>query len=201
MKQGRFVVVSVCWLVVPCVAFGQATTKTEVGSDGRTYHVTENTWQQSVPYVDYETRTEKVYQPQLTSEVQTYQQTYAVPVTEYRMVSRLRGWWNPLTPPYWTHELKPVTRWDYRAASVQVPVSKTAWVEATRTVQVPVTKYRTESQTLITKAPVFGPATTNGLDSLAPQAVTPMVAARPADGRYGSEKYTSDIPRNPSLLR
>jgi hypothetical protein len=200
MEQGRFVlIVGACWFVASGNTFGQSATRTEV-VDGKTFQVTENTWQQSVPYVDYETRTERVLQPQLTSEVQTFQQTYAVPVTEYRMVSRLRGWWNPFTPPYWTHELKPVTRWDYRAASVQVPVSRTAWVESTRTVQVPVTKYRTESQTLITKAPINVP-TSNGLDSLAPQGSTPMVAARSVDNRYGSQQITSDPPRGPSQLR
>ena len=51
--------------------------------------------------------------------------------------------WNPLGTPYWTHELRPVTRWEARPATVQVPVARTNWVEETRTTQVPVTTYRT----------------------------------------------------------
>src|SRR5207253_4746599 len=96
-----------------------------------------------IPVTEYQSREQKVYSPQVTTEYQSYQQTYYTPVTEYQIVPRLRNWWNPFGEAYWSHEYVPVTRWEARPATVQVPVARTNWVEETRTVNVPVTTYRT----------------------------------------------------------
>jgi len=182
-------------------SFGEV--RTEVGEDGRTYQVT--TWQQSVPVTELESRTQTVYQPQTTTQVQAFQQTYAVPVTEYRMVSRYRGWWNPFSPPYWTHTMEPVTRWEHRTATVQLPATQTQSVPAQQTVQVPVTKYRTVEN--MQKVAISAPAGSTPPSSLgSPQPTTPMVATRTptqtSDGRYGaaSERLTSDPPAGPSQM-
>lgn len=202
MKKGHIALVAVGFgLLGTTVVVGQTVSRTELDSNGNKYVVTENTWQQTTPYTDYETRTESLLQPQTTTQVQTIQQTYAVPVTEYRMVSRLRGWWNPFTSPYWTHEMRPVTRWSYQSAAVQIPVSRTDWVAGTRTVQVPVTKYRTENKTLISRVPIGGASSSENIDTLSPQSSTPMVASRTTDSRYGSQRMTSDLPRGPAQLR
>lgn len=182
------------------VAFAQSTSHTEVGSDGITYRVTDNTWQQSVPYTEMESRTKSVYQPQQTTQVQSYQQTYAVPVTEYRWVQRLRGWWNPLTPAYYSHHLEPVTRWNYQSATVQVPVTSTNWVAATQTTQVPVTKYRTVSNTSTTRVAISAAPSSIAPSSLGPQSTVPVIASRPAKGPYGSVRIENDPPREPSRL-
>lgn len=179
----------------------QTTTRTEVGSDGQTYLVTERKMPHTVAHTEYETRTERTYHPQVTSQVHSYQQLYAVPKTEYRMVSRYRGWWNPFARPYWTHNLEPVTRWDYQTATVQVPVSQTTWAEGTRTVQVPVTKYKTADQIHITKVPVSGQLNSNSIDSLGPTPTTPIIAGQAIDGRYGSQRLSSDIPRTGTTIR
>ena len=185
-------------LAIATSAQGQTSTRTEVGSDGVTYRVTDNTWQQSVPYTEMETRTNRVLQPQQSTQLQSYQQTYAIPVTEYRWVQRLRGWWNPLTPPYYTHHLEPVTRWNYQAATVQVPVNTTQWVEATQTVQVPVTKYKTVANTSTTRVALG--ATPNSLSPVGQGSTTPVIASRPANSPYGSVRIENDPPREPSRL-
>ena len=95
-----------------------------------------------IPTTEIQTREQKVYQPQVTTEYQAYQQTYLTPVTQYQWEPHLRHPLGILGTPYWTHELRPVTRWEARPATVQVPVAKTNWVETTHTTQVPVTTYR-----------------------------------------------------------
>ncbi len=134
------------WLAATAIgaaANGQATTTYEDGPDGVKYRVTRQVVQRSIPTTEYQARQQKVYRPQVTTEYQSYQQTYLTPVTEYRIVPRLRNWWNPFGGAYWTNDMEPVTRWEARPATVQIPVAKTNWVEETQTTQVPVTTYRT----------------------------------------------------------
>ena len=193
-------------LVLPILALshfaaGQTSVREEVGADGVTYRVTENTYQTTLPYTEYESRQERTLQPQLTTDYQSFQQTYAVPVTEYRWVSRMRGWWNPFARPYWTHNLEPFTRTDYRTATVQMPSTRTSWVEQTRTVQVPVTKYRTVQNTSSSRVAVNAPTSVGTPRTFASESGATAIASRPSDGRYGSERMTSDIPRKPTTVR
>jgi hypothetical protein len=176
------------WLT--SLAFGamthaQESTTYEVGPDGTKFQVTTRVVQRSVPVTEYQTREQKVYRPQVTTQYQAYQQTYLTPVTQYQWVARLNGRWNPFIQPYWTHELAPVTRWEARPTTVQVPVARTDWVEETRTAHVPVTTYRTATEQLITKVPV-GPSTNGG------------AAASIAGLPVGSQQLQSDPPAGPS---
>ena len=96
-----------------------------------------------------------------------HQQLYTVPVTQYQLVSRLHGRWNPFITPYWTHHYEPVTTWQQQTATVQIPVSTVAWAPETRTVQVPTTTYR--SVEAIAKVPIgvasgCGLAANDGID-------------------------------------
>lgn len=113
------------------ICSAQVTTTEEVGPDGVKYRVTRQVVQRSIPTTQYQAQQQKVYRPQITTEYQTIQQTYAVPVTEYRVVPRLRNWWDPFGGAYWTNEIEPVTRWEARPATVQVPVAFT-WVDVVR---------------------------------------------------------------------
>lgn len=179
----------------------QVKTREEVDDNGTRYLVTEQTVAQTESYIDYETRTHQIYQPQQSTQVQTFRHTYAIPVTEHRMVSRLKGWWNPFQKSYWTHNLEPHTRWHYHPTTVQVPTTQTNWVETTQTVQVPVTKYRTKD-VLITRREPIGPGSSgSGIRSVGPTQTTPMVATQPRSGRYGSQRITSDPPRKRTTLR
>ena len=174
-------------LVAAAAANGETTHET--GPDGVTYRVTRVVTQRSLPQTELQTREQKVYRPQVTTDYQTYQQTYVTPVTEYRWVARMRGWWNPFGQPYWTHELAPVTRWEARPATVQIPVARTDWVEETRTTQVPVTTYRTVPEEYTSRVAVSAPPA-----GLAGGAAS--VASRPAP--IGGQRMESDIPRESS---
>jgi hypothetical protein len=155
-----------------------------VNENGVTYRVTRQVVQRSIPTTEIQTREQKVYRPQVTTEYQSYAQTYVTPVTEYQYVPRLRGWWNPFQQPYWTHEYAPVTRWEARPGTVQVPVSRTDWVEETRTTQVPVTTYRTVPEEYTSRVAV----------SASPGVSDSSVASRP----IGGQALSNDPPSGPS---
>ncbi len=179
----------------------QVKTREEVDDNGTRYLVTEQTVQQTESYIDYETRTQQVYRPQQSTQVKSFQHTFAIPVTEYRMVSRLKGQWNPFQNPYWTHKLEPQTRWHYHPTTVQIPTTQTNWVEVTQTVQVPVTRYRTKDILITRREPIAPGSSGSGIRSLGPTQTTPVVATRRTPGRYGSQRITSDPPRKRTTLR
>jgi hypothetical protein len=180
MKRSS-VVVGLTWLAVLATdarSSAQGTSTYETSPDGVTYRVT----QRSIPTTEYQAREQKSYRPQVTTEYQSYAQTYVTPVTEYQWVARYRGWWNPFVQPYWSHELVPVTRWEARPGTVQVPVARTDWVEETKVVQVPVTTYRpVQDRVAVSAAPVSSSGATS-------------VAMRP----IGGEQMQSDPPRDGS---
>jgi hypothetical protein len=175
-------------LCIGSVAQAQQTVEYETDANGVRYQVTRQFTQRSIPTTEYQTREQKVFRPQVTTDYQTYQQMYATPVTEYRMVSRMHGWWNPFAQPYWTHNLEPITRWETRPGTVQVPVARTDWVEEIRTAQVPVTTYRTVQDERVFRTAISAPPA--GL-----QNGGTAVASRPA-----SQQYESDPPRYKSPL-
>lgn len=161
----------------------------EDGPNGARYAVTRTTTQRLVPVTEYQTREHKVYQPQVVTEYQTYQHTYLTPVTQYQYVPQLRNWWNPFTGAYWTHELRPITYWQARPATVQVPITRTNWVEGTQTTQVPVTTYKAYPEETYQKTLVsVSPAT-----SAVAGATTP--APRAASAPIGGQQLQSDPPR------
>ncbi len=189
---------AVCTLVwaaaLAVAAQAQETSTYETGPDGVQYRVTRRVVQRSVPTTEYQTREQKVYRPQVTTQCQSYQQTYLTPVTEYRWVSRLHGVWNPFVSPYWRHSLEPVTRWEARPGVVQIPTARTQWVEETRTARVPVTTYRTVNEEYTSRVAVSVPPSTTPA-TLSPVGSTTSIASRPA---YGSQRMESDPPREPS---
>jgi hypothetical protein len=181
-------------LAFSSVVHGQETTKVETGPDGTQYQVTRRVVERSVPTIEYQAREQKVYRPQVTTQYQSYQQTYLTPVTQYQWVARLNGRWNPFVQPYWTHELAPVTRWEARPGTVQIPTARTDWVAETRTEQVPVTTYRTAREEVITHMPV-GPSA-SGATSIASRPIggqqlqnDPPATASPWASSSGTDTY------------
>jgi hypothetical protein len=108
--------------------------------DGIRYQVTRRTMQ--VPITQTTPQQQTVYRQQVTTQTIQQQQQYTVPVTQYQLVSRLHGRWNPFVTPYWTHHYEPVTTWQQQTATVQIPVNTVAWAPQTQTVQMPTTTYR-----------------------------------------------------------
>ena len=132
MKSSLFALTCLAIATIGASAQGQSSVTYEDGPDGVRYRVTHQVVQRSIPTTEIQTREQKVYQPQVTTEYQSYQQTYLTPVTQYQWEPHLRNPLGLLGTPYWTHELRPVTRWEARPATVQVPVAKTNWVETTQ---------------------------------------------------------------------
>jgi hypothetical protein len=184
-----------CLLVtaIGSAANGQATTTYEDGPDGVKFRVTRQVVQRTIPTTEYQSREQKVYRPQISTEYQSYQQTYLMPVTEYRVVPRLQNWWNPFGGAYWTNSVEPVTRWEARPATVQIPVAKTNWVEETRTMQVPVTTYRTVPEEYTSRVAVSVTPTGSTIPATGGAGAT-EVASR----TIGSQQLQSDPPRTAS---
>jgi hypothetical protein len=179
---------------IGAAARGQTTTSIEDGPDGVKWQVTRQVVQRAIPTTEYQTREQKVYHPQVTTEYQSYQHTYLTPVTQYRVVPHLRNWWSPFGNAYWTNDIEPVTTWEARPATVQIPVAKTNWVETTQTTQVPVTTYRTVPEEYTSKVVLSATPTSSGL--AAPGATATSVAIRPAIG--GQQYQGGDPPRSQS---
>ena len=112
--------------------------------NGQQYQVTTRMVQVPVQ----QTSTQTVLAQQVTTQTIQQQQQYSVPVTQYQLVSRLHGRWNPFITPYWTHQYEPVTTWQQQTATVQIPVNTVAWVPQTRSVQTP--GYKTVEQLVMT---------------------------------------------------
>lgn len=183
-------------LVFSSAARAQQTTTYEKGADGVTYQVTRNVVPKSIPTTEYQAQQQTVYHPQPAVTYQSYQQNYAVPVTQYQWVTQTHEWWNVFDGPYYTQELKPVTRWETRVGTVQVPVARTDWVQETRTNQVPVTTYKTVNEEYTSKVAVSA-APTYTAPGETPASVA-MQPAPPADTRYGGQQLQSDPPRTSS---
>ena len=189
-------------LLVASPLLGQESSTLETGSDGVTYRVTRRVVTRAVPSTEIQTREEKFYQPRIATEYQSYPQTYVTPVTQYRWVSRLRGWWNPLGQPYWTHHLEPHTYWAPTSATVQVPVARTEWVEGTRSIQTPVTTYRNVQEEYTSRVAVSVSPGSTAPRTFASQDSATSIATLPAtpstSNRYGGERLENDPPRGGS---
>jgi hypothetical protein len=181
------------WLVAAAIVsdaisndvLAQATTTYE-DSGGVRFQVTRTPT--SIPVTEMRTEQHKTFVPQTTTQYQSYQQTYVTPVTQYQWVARQRGAWNPFQRPYWTTELQPVTTWQASQGTVQVPTTRTDWVENNITRQVPVTTYQTVMSER--RDPVGVSAPSGGT----------AIASRPS-GTYGGTQMTSDPPRDGTMYR
>jgi hypothetical protein len=183
---------------------------TYVDENGIRYQVTRQVVPRSVPVTKTQEQTQTTYRQQVTTDNVQHQQVYQVPVTQYQVVSRLNGRWNPFVTPYWTHHYEPVTTWQTQVGTVQIPVTRVAWAPETRTVPQQVTTWETHNQEIVMKTPI-GPSPVGGggsntalasrpLTSSAPSAtISPLpaggaqtsIASRP----LGGEAMQSDPPR------
>ena len=186
-----------------CGGSAYAQTTTYEVADGIQWQVTRRMVQ--VPVTESTNQQQTVYRQQVTTQTLQQQQLYTVPVTQYQLVSRLHGRWNPFITPYWTHEYQPITTWQQQTATVQIPVNTVAWAPETRTVQVPTTTYRTVEA--VTRIPIAGVpggasqqmmASTTGAGSTsgptATLAVRPSAPSSPMP-TYGGQAMTSDPPK------
>jgi hypothetical protein len=178
--------------------------------NGVRFQVTRQVVPRQIPVTKTQEQQSTTYRQQVTTENVQHQQVYNVPVTQYQIVSRLHGRWNPFVQPYWTHHYQPVTTWQQQVGTVQIPVTKVAWAPETRTVQQPVTTWETHNQEIVTKTPI-GPTPLGGASNTAlasrplsggssPSAtISPMTSGSPAASvasrPLGGEALQSDPPR------
>jgi hypothetical protein len=177
-------------------AFGQVQYSDE---GGVRYQITHESVPYQVPVTEMRDQQQTVYTQQMTVDNYQQQQLYTVPLTQYQLVSRMHGRFNPFVSPYYTYHYVPVTTWTQQVGTVNVPVSRVSWAPQTRTVQVPVTTYRTAQSDVTRKVPIG--ATPSGT-ALAAQPLpassspTATLAARPATPYVaGGVSMQNDPPR------
>ena len=88
--------------------------------------------------VRMEERMQTVYTPETVTEMRTQQRAAWVPVTTYEYQPRWPSRSTPFSEPTFTHELRPVTRWQLRMETVTVPVTTQQYKPEVKIVQVPV---------------------------------------------------------------
>lgn len=197
----RRTMAAIAMLLAATPRLAQAETRIE-DDGGIRYQVSQQLVPQQIPVTETREQQQTTYRQQVTTETLQHQQVYSVPVTQYQLVSRLHGRWNPLVTPYWTHHYEPVTTWQQQVATVQIPVSRVAWAPETRTVQVPVTTYRTVNAEINHRVPI-GPTPVTAMASR-PLSGTSQpsatLAARPsassaAPTPIGGQMLEADPPR------
>ncbi len=166
--------------------------------DGVRYQVTRRLAQRQVPVTVMQDRQQTVYTQQITTNNVNHQQLYCVPVTQYQLVSQMRGRWNPFVTPYWTHSMKPVTTWHQQLANVQIPVSRVAWVPQTTTSQVPVTAYRTAEEEIVTRVAVDEPRSLASAQPLSSSRPVTIAARSSISTPLGGVALENDPPRQAS---
>jgi hypothetical protein len=204
----RIALIVITWGGVAAAARAQEVQVVDEG--GLRYEIRKQVVQRQVPVTEMRDQPQTVLRQQVTTDTLQQQQLYTVPVTQYQLVSRLHGRWNPFVTPYWTHQYQPVTTWTQQAATVSIPISRVAWIPETRTVQLPTTTYRTASEEFVTRR-CLGPSPTTGGSqqmmasttpsaTLTPRAGTatagvPSVASATSGAAYGGAAMPSDPPK------
>jgi hypothetical protein len=123
--------------------------------DGVTYRETRRKVTRPVTELQYQDRPQTVLRDQVNYGTQNMIRTYQVPVTEYQPVTRMVGRWNPfIRQPYYEQRQVPVTRWETRSDTVQVPVSTRQTVADTVTAKVPVYSTRVVEDEIISRVAV-----------------------------------------------
>lgn len=204
----RFALVAIAWGGVAAAALAQDVQVVDEG--GLRYEIRKQVVQRQVPVTEMRDQQQQVLRQQITTDTLQQQQLYNVPVTQYQLVSTLHGRWNPFVTPYWTHQYQPVTTWTQQAATVNIPISRVAWVPETRTVQLPTTTYRIANEEFVTRR-CLGPSPAAGgaqqmMASAAPSATltpragtataaVPSVASATGGAGYGGTVMPSDPPK------
>jgi hypothetical protein len=115
--------------------------------NGITYRETRRLAQRTVYETQYQPRQKVRFRWQPKGEMHDEVRSYAVPITENRVETRLVGRWNPFVrQPYTVQKVVPVTRYEYRTSTVRVPTTHRSLlpVPVNETVAVPATRQVTD---------------------------------------------------------
>ncbi len=157
--------------------------------DGVRYQITRQVVQHPISETRYEQRRYTVNRERYTTDMQTSQRTYQVPVTQQQWVPGYQRTWNLFAPPVLSYRLLPVTRLETRSETVRIPVTRRDLIPEEQVQQVPVTTQRLVPGEIVSRVPVgvepsSSVATSSGgtrLSSDPPRAGTAN-NWRPADG-------------------
>jgi hypothetical protein len=171
----------------------------EYDQNGLRYRETKRIVPRPVYDTEWVEQTREVHKPTFSTESQPTTRTVYVPITEYRTQPVLQGRWNPFIEPYYEYRLVPVTRWEVKQETVNIPIVRQQNVAEKQTVKVPVTKLRYENEEFIRRE-IVGRAT--GQPAIGPAASSPAAstAAREnrttrMDGSIGGKSLQGDPPR------
>jgi hypothetical protein len=190
-------------LVASCAATLSAEEVREYDQNGLRYRETKRIVPRPVYDTEWVEQTREVHKPTFSTESQPTTRTVYVPITEYRTQPVLQGRWNPFIEPYYEYRLVPVTRWEVKQETVNVPIVRQQNVTEKQTVKVPVTKLRYENEEYIRRE-IVGRAT--GQPAIGPGASSPAAttAAREnrttrvdvsSGGSIGGKSLQGDPPR------
>ncbi len=165
----------------------------EYDQNGLRYRETTRIVQRPVYETTWKEETREVYRPTFTTEQQPTARTVYVPITEYKSQPVMRGRWNPFIEPYYEYRLVPVTRWEVKQETVNVPVVRQSNTPEKQTVKVPVTTLRYENEEFIRRE-IVGRA----LGTPASGGSAANMAARETRSTrgYGSKSLAGDPPRH-----
>jgi hypothetical protein len=121
----------------------------EYDQNGLRYRETTRIVQRPVYDTQWVDQTREVYRPTYTTEQKPTTRTVYIPITEYQTRPVMHGRWNPFIEPYYEYRLVPVTRWETRLETVNIPVVRMQNTPEKQTVKVPVTTMRYENEEFI----------------------------------------------------
>jgi hypothetical protein len=123
--------------------------------DGVTYRETRQKIQRPVTELRYAQLPQTTYRPTVANGTQSVTRSYMAPVTEYKSHWRLVGRWNPFVrQPYWEQRQVPITRWELKTDTVQVPANAPTLVPQTTAVPAPVASTRMVEDEIISRVAV-----------------------------------------------
>jgi hypothetical protein len=166
MIRARLTVVMLSWAALAAPAIVAQEVRT-FENNGIRYQETTQVIQRLIPETRYEQRETTVHRERFTTEMQPSVRTYQVPVTEQQWVPGYQRTWNILKPPVLSYRLMPVTRWETRSETVNVPITKREYIPERQVTQVPITNTRLAEERIVRQVPLG--AVNNG---------TPIVANR-----------------------
>jgi len=122
--------------------------------DGVRYQVTRQVVQRPINETRYEQRKYTVNRERYTTDLQTSERTYQVPVTQQQWVPGYQRTWNLLAPPVLSYRLLPVTHMETRSETVRVPITRREFIPEEQVHNVPVTTQRLVQDEIVHKVAV-----------------------------------------------
>ena len=127
----------------------------ETDANGVRYQITTHQTPRQLTKTHYEPRETTVSVPRYTTTMEDSVPTYQVPAVRHECVPGYERSWNLFKPPTLSYRLVPVTRWETRSETVQVPITKRDYITERHVQHVPVTQ-TVPANEVVTRRQVIG---------------------------------------------